>query len=273
MGKLKQYLFISFIVLISQAVYPGEDNTVAEAVSSYQSPRFILFFGKETKEQNTYLTEKQIADFALSSLNATYEEYSKLFGKAPVKKVTLRFLSPSEFKRYTGAPAWTSAMYFNDEITIPLNPKKGINLSELGRALRHEYAHAVIAELSAGKCPAWLDEGVAQYLEGRVNPLLGPALRDWIRENDAMPLAWLQNGFTLLNDNLVPAAYAESLFSVRKIIHDSGFESISDYLTNLEHGSPEQEAFSLSFHKDENVFTKELTREIKDWSVTRQINP
>src|SRR5690606_26447433 len=118
-------------------------------------------------------------------------------------KVVLRFLPPEEFRRQTGAPEWTSAMYFRDEITIPLTKSTAWERDELDRALRHEYVHAVIAELSEYRCPAWLDEGVAQLLEGQVNPLLGPALRRWIALNPAIPLDWLQNGFTTLDSGYV----------------------------------------------------------------------
>ncbi len=267
--------YLKFLVLFSTILlaYPGQENTIADQRASYQSPRFILYFGKETKEQNTILTEKQIADFALATLNSTFEEYSNLFNRTPIKKVTLRFLSPAEFKKYTGAPAWTSAMYFNNEITIPLNPKKGINLSELGRALRHEYAHAVIAEISDGKCPAWLDEGVAQYLEGRINGLLGPSLRKWISSNDAMPLSWLQNGFTLLKEDIVPAAYAQSLFSTRKIIRTHGFEGIGNYFTSLRNGQSERESFEENFKQDQKTFVRTLSKDIRQWARSGAINP
>lgn len=272
-GIMKKLIFFSLSILVITIFYPGYSSSIAETASTYQNPRFTLYFGKETKEQITFLSEKQIAKYAFDLLNSTFDEYTNLFGKTPKKKVTLRFLSPSEFKKHTGAPAWTSAMYFNNEITIPLNQKKGINLSELGRALRHEYAHAVIAEISSGKCPAWLDEGIAQYLEGRVNPLLGPALRKWISSNEAMPLSWLQNGFTLLNEDIVPAAYAQSLFSTRKIINDVGFLGIGKYFTLLEDGEKESKSFLEAFRIDQETFTANLSKDMRHWSHTTEINP
>jgi hypothetical protein len=269
----KKFVLVVIFFISALLVYPGESSSFAESEPRFQNARFILYFGKETYGQKTILTEKQIADFAFASLNSAYEEYSNLFNQKPEKKVTIRFLSPSEFKRYTGAPAWTSAMYFNDEITIPLNPKNGINLTDLGRAIKHEYAHAVIAEISDGKCPAWLDEGLAQSLEGRTNPLLGPALRKWISTNEAMPLSWLQNGFTLLNEELVPAAYAQSLFSTKKIINDTGYQSIGTYLKLLREGNEEKKSFKQAFQVDQAIFISSLSLDIKKWSRTREYNP
>ncbi len=253
----------------------GQDlSSEASTPSSYQTPRFILYFGKKTATANSkILSQGQIADFAFQILDESYAKYAKLFDYEPKKKVTLKFLSPEEFKRYTGAPAWTSAMYFNDEITIPLNPNKGINLSDLGRALKHEYAHAVIAEVSDGKCPAWLDEGLAQHLEGKINPLLGPALRKWISTNDAMPLEWLINGFTLLNDDIVPAAYAESLFATKKILAKNGYKSITNYFASLRGNETPENSFKTSFDISINEFTDEMTKEMKVWRVHGGFDP
>ena len=38
--------------------------------------------------------------------------------------------------------------------------------SELRRVLRHELTHAVIDQRTRGNCPQWLQEGIAQFLDG-----------------------------------------------------------------------------------------------------------
>jgi hypothetical protein len=270
---LKYFILLSGILLIGP---PFEDVSARDLNQPYvvQSPRFILYFGKNTRENSrSILTQEQLAKYAFEVLDGVYKEYTELFGTQPTKKITLRFLSPEEFKKYTGAPAWTSAMYFNDEITIPLNPEKGVILKDLGRAIRHEYAHAVIAELSESKCPAWLDEGLAQLLEGKINPLLGPALRKWISSNDAMPLSWLRNGFTLLDEKIVPVAYAQSLFASRKIVKEYGYEKVSYYLALLHKGTNDKEAFESAFKITQKEFLTDLTYEIKEWARYGDFNP
>ena len=246
----------------------------AEQISTYQSPRFILYFGEKTAEVNSkILSREKIAGFAFTVLEKAYERYSKLFNFTPKNKITIKFLSPSEFKKYTGAPEWTSAMYFNEEITIPFNAKKGVNLSDLDRAITHEYAHAVIHEISNGKCPAWLDEGLAQMFEGKINPLLGPALRKWIAQNDAMPLDWLGQGFTLLHESIVPAAYAESLVATKKLVEDQGYEGVTKFFAELRKGKKEKEAFKLAFKDSQEHFLVGLTKDIKTWARGGEYNP
>jgi hypothetical protein len=272
--KLSVFFVVSLFITCSGSGFYSALAGDVDKPYIVQSPRFILYFGKNTSEPaRSILTQEQLAAFAFEVLDGVYKEYTGLFGTAPKKKVTLRFLSPTEFKKYTGAPEWTSAMYFNEEITIPLNPAKGVNLSDLGRAIRHEYAHAVISELSVGKCPAWLDEGIAQILEGKVNPLLGPALRKWISYNDAMPLQWLKNGFTLLDEAIVPAAYAQSLFASRKLVSEHGYDAVAKYLNMLSGGSTDEEAFKSSFKISQKEFLSDLTYEIKQWARYGEYNP
>lgn len=246
----------------------------AESYTTFDTPRFILHIGRPAEKRTGEEIEiRTIASNSITVLNETFEELSRIFQAQPQKKVVLRFLSPKEFRKQTGAPSWTSAMYFRDEITIPLTKKTGMDSEELRRALRHEYVHAFIAELSDYRCPAWLDEGVAQLLEGQPNPLLGPALRDWIRSNPALPLDWLRNGFTTLDAEFVPAAYAQSLFATRKLVQELGLSAVTKYLALLHAKVPEEEAFRQAFGRTKAEFERELTPQIRRWARSNRKHP
>ena len=242
--------------------------------TTFNTPRFTLYFDSgDAPSIDDGVFTKNVADRAIDILNRTADEYTRVFGERPQNKVILRFLSPDEFRRQTGAPSWTSAMFYRGEISVPIVKAKGINFNELHRALRHEYVHSVIAELSDYKCPAWLDEGVAQLLEGQPNPLLGPAMRNWIKSNDAMPLDWLQNGFTTLDAKIVPAAYAQSLFATRTIVNSYGFSAVVKYLAALRSGKPENDAFVEAFSVEKSVFQEALTSQIRSWSASDALHP
>jgi len=251
------------LVLISFAAAHAD----VDDYESVDTPRFTLFI--EAQEKNSLVTpalfKEDITKSSIDELNKTYDELSRIFQTAPQKKVILRFLSPEEFRRQTGSPSWTSAMYFQNEITIPIDPSGLIDEIEIRRALRHEYVHAVIAELSDSKCPAWLDEGLAQLIEGKPNPLLGPALRNWMPDNEALPLSWLNYGFTTLDSSIVPVAYAQSLFAARTIVNTLGFTAIRNYLFALRQGVNEEEAFSRAFHSSKSDFENKLTVLMKRW--------
>lgn len=249
-----------------------ESRSEAEQTSS---PRFILYFGteKRTEPDINGIHGNELAEDALETLTTTSAEFQRIFGVDQKNKVVLRFLTPGDFRKLTKAPDWTSAMFYRGEISIPINPKRGLNSLELHRALRHEYVHAVIAEITNYRSPAWIDEGIAQLLEGQINPLLGPALRNWIKTSPAMTLNSLENGFTTLPAELVPAAYAESLFASRTLIRQYGFPAAVKFLVLLGEGKSEPEAFLLAFNETEAAFETRLTSQIRRWAASDQVNP
>lgn len=239
----------------------------AQSAASVETPRFTLYFPGDSNDAGVPLD--QLAQITLRVLDETYEELSRKFEFRPEQKVVFRFMTPEEFRKHTGAPAWTSAMYLRGEVSIPVSKEKRLNPSELRRAIRHEYTHAVLAEVSGRKCPAWLDEGIAQMMEDDVNPLLAPALARWAKNHgsEAMPLSWLQNGFMTLDESIVPAAYAESLFASRLLVQKWGYKAVLDYLHNIALGFDSSRSFLLAFGVSEREFERALGLEIERWAL------
>lgn len=272
---LREVRFFFLVVAFLGSSFVFSKSTLADDYNeTISTPRFTLhMLSRESAHVAGEPILNDIAERSINILNDTYSELTRILATKPNRKVVLRFLSQKEFKDLTGAPAWTNAMYFRGEITIPLNMNHAIDLDELKRALRHEYVHAVVAELSNYRCPAWLDEGLAQLIEGDPNPLLGPGLRRWISQNEAMPLDWLQNGFTTLNADIVPAAYAQSLFSTRTLVNQFGFDVISSYLKDLGSGMNENTAFEANFKRSKHGFEQELSTQISRWATSGQQDP
>jgi len=221
--KLQALLSIAIVLFLFQK--PAISET--RFSTTFRTPRFILHIdhSREAVDMEKF-NAKDVANQAIETLNKTYEELSRIFRAKPSSKVVLRFLSPLEFQKQTGAPEWT-----------------------------------------------WLDEGVAQILEGPANPLLGPALREWISENKSIPLSDLENGFTTLDDGMVPVAYAESLFVTRSLIRKKGFSSIVDYLKNLKAGMDSKRAFRVAFGTSLATFESKLTKRIKIWADSGREDP
>jgi hypothetical protein len=254
------------------AVIPQISLASDPTYTTVKTARFTLHIDRSAPLERQAYTAEEISTEALEVLNRTHGELSGIFNFVPQQQVVLRFLSPKEFQRQTGAPSWTSAMYYKNEITIPLNAS-GVDPVELERALRHEYVHAVVAEISEFRSPAWLDEGVAQIIEGEINPLLGPALRKWLIHNDPIPLDWLHGGFTTLDADIVPAAYAQSLFASRILIREFGYEKVVTYLKLLSKQVPEHKAFEQAFSLNKRIFEARLKRQLLAWVHSDQKHP
>jgi len=234
-----------------------------QSFTSFYSPRFTLHI-EATNQKSVSLSPEQLATKAMSLLNETHSELTRIFKSDTNGSIELKFLSPEEFKKHTGAPEWTSAMYLKDEISIPITPNS-VKPKEMHRAIRHEYVHAFVAKLSKYKCPAWLDEGLAQIIEGHANPILAPSLRHWASINDVFDLNDLRDGFTTMENSAVPAAYAQSYFATRMLIQTKGISAVTKYLRLLSKGKTNERSFEVAFRMKQHDFERRLSRSIKRW--------
>lgn len=156
----------------------------------------------------------------------------------------LRLLTRAAFRERTGAP-WATAMFSGGQILIPAGPALLEDEQEFKRTIVHEYTHAVVAQLSDYRCPAWLDEGLAQLLEGGERPDLERALRTWLKRRPLIPLAELRSGFLKMPAAEAKVAYAQSFFAARVLIDECGFPAVRRYLAALKADQPD--AFEGSF--------------------------
>ncbi len=207
-----------------------------------------------------------LADKLSQKLTDLHDYFTSVFGTIPPFTTSIRLMDNEVFYRETGAPEWTNAMYYRGQIIIPLTANEPIDMQNMNRSIRHEYAHAVIAALSKGKCPGWLDEGLAQWAEGKENPALKPALVNWLESRRPVPLSLLQGGFTKLQSDMVPAAYAQSLFAANTLISTYGLSRIREYFDNLSVGDSKKRAFEHNFHLSETRFEQKLGKVMKSWA-------
>ena len=103
---------------------------------------------------------------------------------------------------------------------IRLRPETLLDESELRRVLRHELTHAVIDQRSGGNCPHWLQEGIAQFLDGTEVGLTDA----WLRRNPdpLIPLFRLEGPFGDRDVRSREQAYRESASAVSFLISRIG---------------------------------------------------
>jgi hypothetical protein len=219
----------------------------------------------------TLIAPSQWSDLASeisAELVRAHQQLTDLFGSAPPFRSSVRLLDEPTFYELTGAPGWTNAMFFRGEIIIPLATNEPIDLDNLQRSVKHEYSHAVFSALSGGFIPGWLDEGLAQWIEGEENPALRNSLRSYLMTGAPVPLSLLQGGFTKLAPRMVPAAYAQSLIAVQALLKAYGIDRISDYLRLLREQVSKEEAFVTAFGISEGDFELRLDETLRSWAGT-----
>lgn len=170
----------------------------------------------------------------LRILEDAYGDVGKALAFYPDQEIQVILYSSQQFREVTDAPGWSGGVY-DGKIRIPIG---GIEQETPGlrRLLFHEYTHAVIRAL-APRCPTWLNEGIAQYFEGReITSWQKEALRKIAQAGKLPSLANLEGSFVNLNGNQAQFAYLFSLSSVRYIVDTFGLYRIKGVLDELGKG-------------------------------------
>lgn len=140
---------------------------------------------------------------------------------------------PMQFRSVTGVHGWTSGV-FDGKIRLPLGTATPV-AREFERLVLHEYAHAAIHELTRGRAPRWLHEGLAQLIEGApVDPLLRVPGRPTLAGVEA-----------LVGDPDALRArtgYDLALWIAHDLVDRGGMDSVRGLLARLGRGEPLGEA-------------------------------
>lgn len=209
------------------------------------------------------LLPKSVLHNIHSVLASAADEFSKAFEIHHSPRVSLQVLAPVQFHQLLDAPGWVGAMYYGGKILIPYT-REIFQRPALKMTLRHEYAHAAIAEASACRCPAWLDEGIAQLFEGReMRPADLKGLQKLIgRHPRALSLKSLERGFTRLPQGRAYEAYQLSLYAAGHLMRRASPKEMRSFLLNLSTSGSVETAFQSAFSMSLDEFDGKLRTEI-----------
>jgi tetratricopeptide (TPR) repeat protein len=183
----------------------------------------------------------------LQTLESAYQDLTRQFGNEPRSSVSVILYTKQAFFDVTRAPGWIGAL--NDgRIRIPLRGMTSVTPS-LARVLRHELTHSFVAQITLGRCPQWLNEGIAQMLEPR-NLNAGATLAQLFKTEREVPLNSLEGGFATLSDKQAELAYMESLATVIYIRDRYGMSDVLRILDKLGQGESVESALRSTIHCD-----------------------
>ena len=231
------------------------EQNVETDFSQRESSHFILHYeGKQSSE--TF--RQQI----LAALESDYDDLSRNLGTPPRDNILVTLYTEQAFFDVTRAPTWTGAI--NDgKLRIPVSGISSMT-SELARVLKHELAHSFINQISSGRCPPWLNEGIAQILEPRSLGGDGPALARLFKAERDIPLNELEGSFLRFSGTKASAAYAESLAAVSYINDSYGMGDLQKILERLGQGSSTEAALRATIHSDYGQLESEIAKYLAD---------
>ncbi len=140
---------------------------------------------------------------------------------------------------------WTGGVAFTEFSTIAI----GISPARLDwgkRALVHELTHLVVHQATFspyGQLPLWLDEGLAMYNEGELDPVFRSYLQEAILEDELISVRSLCSPFSAYSEK-ARLSYAQSYSLVEYLLDNYGQDRMLDLLALLKHGSTYDEALT-----------------------------
>ena len=168
-------------------------------------------------------------------------------GIAPRNSIAVVLYTEQAFFDVTQAPSWSGAV-FDGKLRIPINGLSSVT-PELARVLKHELAHSFITQLSGGRCPQWLNEGIAQAVEPK-QASHGRLLAGLFRAQREIPLNALEGSFMQFSGTQATVAYEESLAAVQYIAETYGMSDLPRILERLGQGSSTEAALRATIHSD-----------------------
>ncbi|MBI4459750.1 MAG: hypothetical protein HY648_06800 [Acidobacteria bacterium] len=176
----------------------------------------------------------------LVTLERQYRELEAALGYSPRESIAVILYSSQQFMDVTRAPGWVGAL--NDgKLRIPVQGLTSMT-PQLAGVLKHEMVHSFVYQMTGGRCPVWLNEGLAQIEGGDSLARSGPILARLYAASQQVPLALLESGFMGLDASRASLAYAESLAAVELIRSRYGAYQLPELLKMLGEGKTVEEA-------------------------------
>ena len=269
-------------ILEEKSVYDGltDELNLALDITNRQQPINVLQEGSPKIEHEFFTLTggdtipQELLSVISQIVEHTYHEVGTVFQRYPQHKVPVFIeaaskidtaqaankvcstTSPIEVTNHTlfsdaSLPQWAVGCYADGCIRLTYHPYSDFSVGVLYAVIRHEWTHLLIDLLTEGRCPNWLDEGLAQFI---ARPLMNSEkthLQLASQDQHFLPLHLLRKPFCHLPGKQRRLAYLQSYAIVKYLIQEFSFTALRDVLKHLGNGKPTNTAFQAVFGKTE----------------------
>jgi tetratricopeptide (TPR) repeat protein len=196
----------------------------------------------------------------LATLERHYDDLVSQLNVTPRDAITVVLYPNQAYFDVTQAPSWSGAL--NDgKLRIPV---EGLNqvTPDLSRVLKHELTHSFINQAAAGRCPHWLNEGIAQMMEPKTAAPYRSGLARLFASSNQVPLNVLDGSFMGLNPRQAAIAYAESLAYTEYIRDKFGMAALTNILQDLGEGHSPEEALKSSINENYAQLEQDMAQQL-----------
>jgi predicted negative regulator of RcsB-dependent stress response len=232
----------------SQSIQPSP--TVAQALEKIQRDADTEsgFREGQTRHFSMHYQGNATPQLATEILRALEDDFRSLETQlrfAPAEPIAVILYTQETFHDITRAPGWASAL--NDgRLRIPIRGLTSVT-DELSRVLMHELTHSFVVQKTLGRCPTWLNEGLAQYMEGRRSETSARFLIASYDQHSYIPLQHLEGGWSRFPAPAAAFAYAWGLAATESIIADSGMYGLERFFEHFSNDTAVEPALREAF--------------------------
>jgi Tfp pilus assembly protein PilF len=204
-------------------------------------------------------SEPALARDVLRMLEHHFDAIESELSYAPPDSIAVILYTQQAFAGITQAPAWVSAL--NDgRIRVPVQGLSSVT-PELSRVLRHELTHSFVQQKTRGRAPTWIQEGLAQWMEGKRSDANAAALVRMASNAPEQAAVHFEGDWMKMSNEEAGAAYAWALANVECILHAGGMTDLGRIMDRLAAGEA-PEAATKAVTRDDYA---ELTSDTADY--------
>jgi tetratricopeptide (TPR) repeat protein len=190
--------------------------------------------------------EPDLAREMLRALETHFSTIESELNFTPPDPIGVILYTDRAFADITRAPGWVGAL--NDgRIRVPVQGLKTLT-PELSRILEHELTHSFIQQKTLGRAPTWIQEGLAQWMEGKRSGENASALVQVYDDRQALTLGQLEGSWMSMSNDVAGYAYAWALANIECIVHNDGMGDVERILGLIAEGSSTEVAIRETLH-------------------------
>jgi len=192
--------------------------------------------------------QPELAREMLRALETHFSAIESELNFTPPDPIGVILYTDQAFADITRAPGWVGAL--NDgRIRVPVQGLTSLT-PELSRVLKHELTHSFIQQKTHGRAPTWVQEGLAQWMEGLRSADSAAVLVQVYDAKQAMTLEELEGSWMKLPSDIAAYAYAWALANIEYIVRVDGMGDVERILNLIAAGSSTEEAIREVLHSN-----------------------
>ena len=198
--------------------------------------------------------EPALARDVLRTLEMHYSAIESELNFTPPDAIGVVLYTQQAFSDITRAPGWVGAL--NDgRLRVPVQGLTGVN-QELSRVLKHELAHSFVQQKTHGRAPTWMQEGLAQWMEGKRSGDNAAVLMQIYGDGHAVSLGSLEGSWMNFPGDAAAYAYAWALANIEYIVQADGMGDVERILERIGSGTSTEAALHEVLHNDYEDLTR-----------------